>query len=308
MNTWEKHSHQATAAGGLIVLLSLAGWACLQRPRLERWTRPVPKVSGADYQPARFDLALEPARPWPEPKGQSRGPEWIYDVFTPPPIYYDAASGAFTVNLPRPPEPPVAPPEPPFGVELTEIKLNLFRLQLVGFVGSATHLRGMFINLDTSDTLLLGEGQDVPGADLRVETLKVEKVQVPTPESMPLTEPTGFATVLDQRTGETVVLNSRERRVQSAPQAVLLDPAGGERMSLRAGESVTLASGTFTIQSIDSESGSVAVAKIAPGATEESTKTLTIGSADQNAPADGTESASASATPAAANDSFFSHP
>src|SRR5690606_8501223 len=95
---------------------------------------------------------------WPSAPEQSTGPEWVYDVFTPPEIYYDNVTKQFTVSAPFTPP----PQEPPFGVELIEIRPDVFPLQLVGYIGDEGDQRGTFENALTGETIIGRTGKKMP--------------------------------------------------------------------------------------------------------------------------------------------------
>src|SRR5882724_9623739 len=85
---------------------------------------------------------------WNDPPPQTRGGKWVYEMFTPPEIYFDPRSREFSITPPLKPvpeqiaetndDPPETPPAP-------------FRLQLVGFVGGDGNYLGTFENLTTSE-------------------------------------------------------------------------------------------------------------------------------------------------------------
>ena len=80
------------------------------------------------YEYEAIPIADSQQASWPEPIAQSAGPEWIYDVFTPPEIYIDQA-GNFVPTGWKP-----APPPIPFGVYLSDIAREPYRLQLEGYI------------------------------------------------------------------------------------------------------------------------------------------------------------------------------
>ena len=65
----------------------------------------------------------------PAPQG---GPNWIFDIFTPPVIYYNEFTGAFSVI---PPFPEAGSIDEAFELELVEIHSVPYRFQLVSYAG-----------------------------------------------------------------------------------------------------------------------------------------------------------------------------
>ena len=73
---------------------------------------------------------------WAAPKSQSRGEEWVFDVFTPPVIYYDPISREFAVTPPNLQARDDGLSQwTHFDLELLEVRLRPYRLQLVGYAG-----------------------------------------------------------------------------------------------------------------------------------------------------------------------------
>ena len=86
------------------------------------------ELANNPYQDETIPSAQSQESSWPEPVAQSAGPEWIYDVFTPPEIYIDS-EGKFVPTGWK-----LAPPPTPFGIYLSEIVLKPYRIQLEGYI------------------------------------------------------------------------------------------------------------------------------------------------------------------------------
>lgn len=259
----------------LMAGLTLAVWAALAQRRLERWRVPLSdELAGAVYRTNQPVTSEEPTLTWAASPAQSQRADWGYDIFTPPEIYYDPQTAAFMATPTVATSEDVSVLEESFGVELVAIKVNLFRLQIVGYVGGPGDYRGTFIDAESGETLVVPAGKTLPRLGVRIEAITVERLQTPTAEGAVLTEWVATAIVRDERRGETVVLNSREKRVVSAPQAVLRDSATGEEVELRAGECWPREAGNFKLMSVRAETGEVEITKTVSDSTTPLGRTL----------------------------------
>ncbi len=118
------------------------------------------------------DPSEELQQEWASPRSQSRGPEWVYDLFTPPEIRFDGATRMFAV---KPPEDPARAEMTAPGVELVGVKRAPFRLQLLGFLGDDGHFVGVFENRRTAEVFLAGTGKLLPDLELRVAEFSVNR-------------------------------------------------------------------------------------------------------------------------------------
>lgn len=236
------------------------------------------KLSTAPYVPAEATVPNVKTETWEAPPPQRRGHDWVYDVFTPPTIFYDARSKEFSVAPPV--VAPVVEGKPaasrPFGLELLAVKRPLFRLQLVGYVGGEDNYRGLFENALTTETFLAAGGREVPALELTIERFEVRRMPVPLPDSMTTNRLVAIAVVCDKRTGETVALTSAERRSTTAPVAtVAATDAPGQQREVCEGETVELAGTRFKILRIRVNPPAVDVAKESADQTNSEPRTLT---------------------------------
>jgi hypothetical protein len=205
---------------------------------------------------------------------QSSGAEWVYDVFTPPEIYYDANSKKFSVT------PPVAPPpetikDVPFGVQLVQVKPDAFRLQLVGYIGSEGDYRGNFENALTGETIIGRAGKTIPSLGLTIKSFEVKKNKIESKDSMATYETEAVAVVVDTKTGDVVTLTNKRRRISGEPFAILKPEGSEQTVQHRAGESFEVGSAKYTIVSVTAEPPSVEIRKESADLKEPITKSLT---------------------------------
>ena len=261
-----------------LVLLATAGWVVvLEQPKLAALSKPpaVGKSSG-QYVPVGIDAPQVRTMTWSPPGSQTRGSEWVYDVFTPPEIYYNAATKEFTVTPPVAPKKEVELPPPPFGVELVQVKPDVFRLQLVGYVGNEKDYRGTFENAVTGDTLLARSGKKIPDLGLTVLSFEVKRNRIESTTSMPIYDTIATAVVVDDKTGEKVTLTNKTRFITGTPFAVIKVTDSDKLFEQRAGTSFDVGDAHYTIRAITVEPASVEISKDAPNQKVTEIKTLLI--------------------------------
>ena len=232
----------------LLIAVVSAVWFGGKEKELERLRRPIrldsARASGP-AQPANREEPGERASTWPEPEAQPRGAEWVYDVFTPPEIYYDDEAEEFAVTL-RADGAEAAEPEDAAGLELVAVKRALFPLQLFGYVGGEGHFVGSFENVRTGEVWLAGAGRELPGMNLVSADFSVQRRPAGTGSDAAV----ATAVVRDGSTGRVTTLTTGERAFTDELVAVVaLDEDGEETLhELRQGEAVELNGETFTVE------------------------------------------------------------
>ena len=261
----------------LSVLLATAGWVAVNHPRLAARIQPLVEAKSTDqYVPAGIDAPQASTMTWVAPAAQTRGPLWIYDVFTPPEIYYNAATKEFTVTPPVSGPPPPPPPIVPFGVELVQVKPDVFCLQLVGYVGNTGDYRGTFENTITGETLLARTGKKIRDLGLTVLSFEVKRNRIESTTSMPIYDTVATAVVVDDKTGTKVTLTNKARFITGEPFAVIKTSDSQKTFEQKAGTSFDVGDAHYTIRAITVEPASVEITKEAPDLKTPETKTLLI--------------------------------
>ncbi|RFC50464.1 MAG: hypothetical protein DUW69_000586 [Verrucomicrobia bacterium] len=197
------------------------GWPGLQPGRPHRAFTGGAKVTSS-YQP---DVsAVRAAGPWHwlSPGAQSRGPEWTYDVFTPPEISYDEETRRFAVT--PPPNPTGATAQSPdSGFEMVAVQREPCRLQLLGFVGDERSYRGAFENLQTNEVFLAGAGRAVPELGMVIVDFSVVLRPVKVGEGSIARQRVATAVVRDERTGVKTTLTDGARGYTGELRAILAE-------------------------------------------------------------------------------------
>ena len=150
---------------------------------------------------------------WPEASEQSTG--WRYDVFTPPKIFIDE-NGQFSEEGWEPPVPP-----PPFGIYLVEIERKPYRIQIEGYMQEdptdASKSLLLMFNEEAQKQVLARPGEEKTEAEFKLLSFDIERLYNEDGNIQKIAK----ATILDQRSGEEVVLIDGERRYDSGFTAIL---------------------------------------------------------------------------------------
>lgn len=237
-----------------------------------------PMRAGASYTPQAVSVPAAEVATWPAPPAQSAGALWVYEVFTPPKVYFNPTSGEFTVV---PPSQLQAPREVPFGLELVDVFQEPYRIQLVGFLGERGSYRMNLENAETGEVLLARPTDRRPELDLEVLSFEVREVAVPNPGGTPIKDTVAYATIRDLRIGEVVTLNSKERRFLATPRArfrtVTTPPSA---VLLREGEAEQVGDSLYTLKSLTINPPAAVVERDPDGDGETTVRTLTPVAAD----------------------------
>jgi hypothetical protein len=205
---------------------------------------------------------------WIEPAAQRRGRGWVYDVFTPPSLYYDPRarmlSAMSAAEAARADSADAAP-----DLELLTVRRGPFRLQLVGYAGGAEDRRGIFANINTGETVIGREGERLAGQGLTVKSLSLKHPGAGTDGGAATGELVATAIVTDESTDEETVLTNRGQCLAGAPVGLFMSrKTPGFRRELREGESITVNGVNYCIERIDLQPPQVVVVSAGPGEIE----------------------------------------
>lgn len=271
-----------------VALVTAAGsmsWFGLNRSSTGR-IRPerIKIVSSAPaYLSSVFDVNGAKAESWQPPSGQRKSRQWVYDVFTPPEIFFDPHLKEFSVTPPttaieRDESTATAAQRPAsLGVELMGVKRTLFRLQLIGFVESDRGYQGLFENTLTSETFLAAKGRSVPALNLVIEDVDVRTHSVSLPESMTTQQTLATASVRDLSSGEIIALTTLERCYAAAPRATLVTGISAmAQRDVRNGDVIEVDGVTYEIGEIQLAPPSVTICRRASAQVAAERRTLNL--------------------------------
>jgi len=258
--------------------------------------RPEKEVEAAANEVSRVSKILPKLNvTWLEPKPQGRGSQWVFEVFTPPEIFYHPAQRQFYVKAVFPLAEPVlvshslaeSTRETHDSPRLLGVRREDYPLQLSGYIGgaeagglggnSAGTFFGLFENRKSGETLLLRGGDRVESLGMEVLDCRLELRPVADDERNTFREPRAVATIRDAQ-GEQRVLREGERVEGHALIAQV--EWRGERLGLREGDVLVLEDGfPLTVAEIQSEPVPRVVMKSHVTATESEPLILAVESA-----------------------------
>ncbi len=216
---------------------------------------------------------------WAMPEASVDPDVWGFEVFTPPIIYYDPATGRFSVAAPEVVEVANAPLAQPFGVRLVSVERQPYPLQLVGYAGTPADPLGIFANEVSGEGIVARSGHRFGDLGLHVQSLVIRREDLVVPESMPLREIVAEAVVRDEREDRQVRLSSARPAWNSQPVAQLVIEATGEIREVVAGNRVELADGMIEITGVFAVPDSVTAVKQLVDGTRETQRLMPNGPA-----------------------------
>lgn len=172
----------------------------------------IPPLTGEDYLPVEVpQFVADSDFKWSAPANAPGYPNAIYDIFTPPIIFYNLSKNEFTFE---PPQPPV--PEEPFGFELIAVERELFRVQLKGYIEAPSRRqeeRQIMFSLPGNDntldgpTIMAQEGDPLGDTGFVVEDF--DERRIPRPDGTLVTE--SYAVIREKGAAEPIELTSESR-------------------------------------------------------------------------------------------------
>ena len=273
------------AIGGLAIV-GAGIWAFVQQSTIsELRNPPLAPAGGAAYEPSAIKVVTPETRSWAEAPAQKAGEKWIYDVFTPPKIYYNTYTKQFSVFIPEKPviidtKDPKDPKGPMidqsgFGLELVRVDQPLFRLQLIAHFGEGAQARGSFLNVKTGKATVGTVGKKIPELNLEIVRFSVERKVVPQPGGTTLRYVEVVAVVRDTETGVETTLDPKGR-VLDGPPIVTFRASDGSQHTAKSGDVITVGDTTYRVGDLVVEPPSAVVTREAPSLPAPETKTLVV--------------------------------
>jgi hypothetical protein len=267
--------------GGLALVLTSV-WAFLQQSKISSLDSAASApAGGSSYESTQLKVELPPSQNWAEAKPQPAGENWIYNVFTPPKIYYNTQNKQFTVippaliKDPEPTETPVIPPPPARPpLELVKVSQPLFRLQLVGYIGDEGNYRGTFSNELSGKTFFGTTGRKIPDLNLEIVKFEAKRQKVAVQGGSTLVEVIAFAVVKDTITGKEYRLEL-EKRLPDGPLVALVKLSDGSEKEVRSGDTLQSGETTYKVGTVTQQPPSIVVTK-STGTEQPIEETLTV--------------------------------
>ena len=214
------------------------------------------------YQVIPIPTSSEVTATWPDAVETSTQPPLeLYDVFTPPKIWIDK-NGNFVFESPITP-PPIPPP--PFGLYLAGIERDVYRIQIEGYIEEdlkdASKSLVLLFDEETQKQVRARVGQKKAKSEFTLVSFTIERVK----DKDGNTSKNVIATILDQRSGEEVILKDGERLYNDTTTVVLAskEDATVKVVLQEAPKAFETTAGKFVLEAINLEESSVTVKKLA---------------------------------------------
>lgn len=229
--------------------------------------------AGADsFEVVSFSASDMPSTvEWGQPTAQG-SPNWIFDIFTPPVIYYDEESGIFTVT---PPFPGADSTDNAFELQLVAFRPEPFRFQLVSYAGAKGNYVLTLEDLETGKDVFCSPSELLSGLGVKVIDFSENRVvaasnQVGTTEAFDLV---GEAVVEVQASGKRFTLRHDEITYRDKPK--LEFRTNSDRLLyLQEGESWGSEIASYRVQSVNMSQQSVTMQRMSAETGETITQIL----------------------------------
>lgn len=229
------------------------------------------------YQPVNLASENREMKSWDGPVSQSPGKNWIFEVFTPPIIYFDPRSNEWTL------EPPVEEIEKdkPLGLELLVFQREFYRLQYNGYLivpaGGVKDTMILIDNLETEKGIYGRVGQRFENDQFYILSFDVKRflVESDNPIQTPYFDEHIRLIVFDERLGEEITLTGNKKKFKPQVKAVIRsieDPI--QSVTVGEGESFIIAESEYKCVEIDLANNSVRVRRVLPLPANEVVETL----------------------------------
>ena len=233
--------------------------------------------SGSAYKAVKAPSVEVEVAVWRDPKAQDAAGLELYDIFTPPKIFWNPLENRLTF------EPPVPPPPPtPFGLGLVNIEREMFRIQLEAYFGDP--------NSNSADTLIqfyntrIGEsvrgkvGDSFPEHGFRIKSFRVER-SVEESEGSTVLRRIPTAVIVDiENDNREIALTTDSRLFIEGKVEIHMkteDPYPPEQFTwTQEGDTYTVDDAVFTLQEFNFDNQTVRVEKRAPYLESPATRTL----------------------------------
>lgn len=263
---------------GAMVVFLLVGVSSIKSVKdlegISRQDAPMLPESKIDVQTYVVDAESSGPVSWDRPESQSRGEDWVFDVFTPPVLYYNPASREFAVTPPELVSSNVLDPWKSFEIELIEVRQRPYRLQLVGYAGEDENYVASFEYVPTGDVLLARAGNRLSEAGVKVVSFEVKQMEVEQEGSMPVFEKVGVAHLHDYESGEDIFLTNLETKMFSDLEARIRSVDNGDVFVVREGSQVEQEHGFYIIGDLSDNPQEAMVTKVSTDGGKRMSKLL----------------------------------
>ena len=195
---------------------------------------------------------------WPEPPRQSWDAKAIFEIFSPPKVFYNRQANTFVL------EPPLnaSASAMDFGLELIGFSRRPYRMQYKGFAGQAGNYHILLRNEESGADLRVKVGDILGDEKISVIDFEVDRRLTFRPEDSPLLIESVNLQLFDARLGEKITL-SRGPNYNPRHKAVFRTAGQSpETITLLPGQSYLHEGATYALEFVDLEKKSVVMQKM----------------------------------------------
>jgi hypothetical protein len=260
----------------VLALLAGVGFYVMKSGELPSATPEVGQPADNPYQVIPVPTSTEVTAIWPDATETSKQPvDELYDVFTPPAIWVDENGNFVFVS----PIIGTGTPPPPYGIYLAKLERDPYRVQIEGYIEEdlkdASKSLVLLFDEEQQKQVRTRVGQEKAGSEFTLVNFTIERVN-----NADGIYKIAIATLLDQRSGEEVLLQHGERLYDDSTTIILRsqEDASVEIKITEVPQAFETATGKYVLEEINLEASSVTVKKLANDELEieDETKILTL--------------------------------
>ena len=248
-------------AVAVLALLASVGFYVMKSAELPTAALQLGQPNDNPYQVIPVPTSSAVTVTWPQATETSRQPtNELYDVFTPPKIWVNA-DGSFGFKSPI----DKTLPKPPFGIYLAKIERDPYRLQIEGYIeedlNDASKSLVLLFDEEQQQQVRARVGQAKAKSEFILVDFTIERVK----DKDGNISKNVNVTLLDQRSGEQVILTHGERLYHDSTTIILRSDqdASVEIVLDEAPQAFETPAGKYLLQEINLEASSVTVKKLA---------------------------------------------
>ncbi len=239
---------------GLSALWFYSASESLHRRRTADLTPPSPSKV---YSPTNPEAIPPNEFSWEEPPPQSWDEKAIFEIFSPPKIYYNRDANTFVLD------PPLKSSEnqKDFGLALVALSRLPYRLQYRGFAGQEGDYHILLRNQETGAYLRVRAGDVLAEEGVSIISFEVDRRMANEPEGSPVLHQTVRLQLFDARLGEKITLGPDIRyRPQNRATFRTTGP-NPETFTLETGKTYLAGGMTYLLGEVEFERKSARVQK-----------------------------------------------
>ncbi len=216
---------------------------------------------------SQFWVPAEPdVNVWQPPISQSAGSEWIFEVFTPPLIYFNRIEESFVITPPFDRE---LPDEQKISIGLTRFVRPPYRLQFAGYIGESSRYRIQLHDLEKNQFYRGQVGEVIEESEFQILDFQVNRIlKVPSDgEDTPFVEEIVQLSILDLRDNRMVALE-KGTTLEAKYGALIVLPGEASQL-IYEGDVIAFGGSIWTCRKVNAGEGFIMVEQVPSESTSE---------------------------------------